>query len=72
MNEDDRYRGRAFVDMKSTEGWRLLEEYLDELIETAKNSLLTCQMEKIVIYRVRVEMVKALRAFIDQEIEKGE
>lgn len=58
-------------DMKDTEGWQLVEQYIKNRIEDNKNRLMTCPIEDIEKHRERVKTLESVLLYADEVIEQG-
>ena len=70
MNED-LIKSVALQEMAKTEGWKIVEEYLQRKIEDHKDQLVTCDMDKFEEVRGSVKALKGVFVYINTTIAKG-
>ena len=58
-------------EMKLTEGWTMVEAFINRQIEASKSRLETCPLEEVEKHRHKMEAYRSVLRYIDDQIEKG-
>lgn len=69
---DDLKNAAALQNMTKTDGWKLVEDFLQRKIEDYKEQLVTCDMAKFEELRGSVKALKGVFVYINTTMAKGE
>jgi hypothetical protein len=62
----------AIKEMTQSEGWEILEQFINDRIEENKNRLMACELKDVIKHRERVGALNSVLLYIKSTIEEGE
>lgn len=68
---DDIQIMHAILELKNTDGWQIIEQFIKDKMEDSKSRLLKCELKDVIKHRSRYESFKQVLFYIDSLITKG-
>jgi len=60
--------GSAYFDMRTSIGWRYLVEYIEKLVDSEKESLMSEPLEKVGLIRERIRTLRELVDYVNEAV----